>query len=371
MVYNVTKELAKRGHHVVVYTSNLLNLHGHKVLPTGHHIINGVDVFYLRSLWRYKTFTFTPSLFRLLSRKEHFDVIHIHDSRSFQGISTYMLEKTKNIPYVFQPHGSYLSFSPEPYSIKIPKILIDKLISQRIVKKASKIIALSKMEADQYRNIGIFNDKIAIIPNGIDLSEFAVLPPKGSFRKKFNIPDDKKIILYLGRIHKTKGIDLLIKSYAHLVKNMKCNKTVLVLVGPNDGYLHEVKSLAVSLGVSTSIVYTGFIDNEDKLSALVDADIFVTPSFYGFPVTFLEACITGTPIITTNLGDTLEWINGNVGYVTSPNSYDMAKAIYTIISDDELYLKFSKNCINTVTSSFSIKKVVTQLEMVYKELAEN
>lgn len=50
----------------------------------------------------------------------------------------------------------------------------------------------------------VSSEKIAIIPNGIDLSEYTNLPPKGLFKKKFNIPESKKIILYLGRIHKTK-----------------------------------------------------------------------------------------------------------------------------------------------------------------------
>jgi glycosyltransferase involved in cell wall biosynthesis len=115
-------------------------------------------------------------------------------------------------------------------------------------------------------------------------------------------------------------------------------------------------------------MFTGFISSEDKLRALVDADVFVTPSFYGFPVTFLEACAVGTPIVTTSLGDTLEWIGGNVGYVTQPTPNGLAEAIYGIISDDELHRRFSKNCIEIVKSEFAIEKVVERLEEVYEEV---
>jgi len=90
-----------------------------------------------------------------------------------------------------------------------------------------------------------------------------------------------------------------------------------------------------------------------------------------FPMTFLESCATGTPIITTTLGDTLEWINGNVGYVTPPEYCDLAKAIHTIISNDELHGKFSKNCLKIVRDEFSLENVVDRLEQAYKVSAHS
>ncbi|MEM0085041.1 MAG: glycosyltransferase family 4 protein [Candidatus Methanomethylicia archaeon] len=371
VVYNVTKQLAKRGHKVEVYTSNLSNLHSRELMPSGLHIINGVDVFYFRSLLKYKTFTLTPSIIPTIIRNaKNFDVIHVHDARSFQGVSAYLTNKIKNIPYVFQPHGSYLTYLPEPFNVKILKNTLDKLISNRIFKNASKIIALNRFEAEQYRAVGVSEEKIAIIPNGIDLAEYANLPAKGLFKRKFGISEEKKIILYLGRIHRTKGINLLIKAYAYLVKKTGYKDAILVIAGPDDGYLNEAKTLAKSLNIHDSVIFTGFISKEDKLKALVDAEVFVTPSFYGFPMTFLEACVTGTPIVTTNLGDILEWINNKVGYVAKPIPYDIAKAIHNIISDEELYRKFSENCINIVKSYFSIENVVSMLEKVYENVLE-
>jgi glycosyltransferase involved in cell wall biosynthesis len=369
VVFNVTKELAKRGHQVSVYTSDMLDLHDNNSLRAKHLVINGVDVYYSRSVLRSKTFIVTPATISLLSKNiDDFDIIHIHDARSFQGISTYLFAKTKNVPYVFQPHGSYLPSLPDSPSKAVAKTTLDKLVSGEIIGNASKVIALSQVEAQQYKCAGVPDEKIAIIPNGIDLAEYADLPPKGSFKKKFNIQDDKKIILYLGRIHKTKGIDYLINAYAHMIKTMKCNNTLLVIAGPDDGYLNEAKSIARSLGVSNSILFTGFISKEDKLKALVDAEVFVTPSFYGFPITFLEACAVGTPIITTTLGDSLEWINNNVGYVTLPTYCELAQAIRRVLSDEEVVKRFSKNCRETVQSLFSLEKIVSKLEQVYKEV---
>ena len=63
------------------------------------------------------------------------------------------------------------------------------------------------------------------------------------------------------------------------------------------------------------------MSEKEKITIFVDADVFVTPSFSGFPVTFLEACACSTPIITTNKGDELDWIHNKVGYVVEYNKY--------------------------------------------------
>jgi len=373
VVYNQTKALAKMGHDVTVYTSNALDLHskGRIKINKFPDNIEGVKVRYFPYLLRYGTIFFTPSMFHSIRDDiKRFDVIHIHDARSIQcAIATYYAGLF-NIPIVFQPHGSFISPLPSGRLRRLLRLFADKLYAEKVIEKISKIVTLSRMEADQYRRMGVPEEKIAIIPNGIDLSEYAKLPPKGCFKKKFGIPEDRKIILYLGRIHRTKGIDFLVRAYAHLINEMNYRDAVLVIAGPDDGYLEEAKLLSTSLGVADSVLFTGFISREDKLGALVDADVFVTPSFYGFPMTFLEACAVGTPIITTSLGDRLEWIDGKVGYVTQPTLQDLAEAIYKIISDEELREKISRNCIKTVKSNFSIEKVVEKLEKVYEEVVE-
>jgi glycosyltransferase involved in cell wall biosynthesis len=369
VVYNVTRELAKRGHEVTVYTSDMLDLHGNDSLKTGIRVINGVTVYYLRSLWRHKTSIVTPSIIPLLSKKlSDFDVIHIHDCRSFQGISTFLFTKIKHVPYVFQPHGSYFSVSPTSAPKTLAKKTLDKLISDKIVRNALRIIALSQMEAEEYRSLGLSNKRIAIVPNGINLSEYPNFQGFGFLKRKFHIRDDSRILLYLGRIHETKGIDILIKAYAYMMKTMKSNNTLLVIAGPDDGYLAEIKSLAYSYGVSNSVIFAGFIDEKDKLSALADADLFITPTFYGFPMTFLETCAVGTPIVTTTSGDTLEWINNNVGYTTAPTYEELGKAMYTLISDDAKREVFSKKCKELARSVFSIEQTVDKLEQIYNNI---
>jgi len=369
VTYQISRELIKRGHEVVVYTTDAKDF-GSRLEIDSSNIIERMKVHRFRnlSLALVKKFKFsvTPQL-ALFARKEvkKFDIIHLHEYRTFQNIVIHHYISKYDVPYILQAHGTIPRIGKKEL-----KWIYDAFFGYRLLRDTSKVIALSRVEAEQYKRMGVPKEKIAIIPNGIDLSEYAELPPKGSFKKKFNIPEDKKVILYLGRIHKTKGIDFLIRAYAHLKNEMKCRDVVLVIAGPDDGYLNDAKASANSLGLYNSVMFTGFISSEDKLMALVDAEVFVTPSFYGFPMTFLEACAVGTPIVTTSLGDTLEWIDRNVGYVAQPTPYDLAEAIYRIISDDELRRRFSKNCIETVKSEFSIDKVVERLEKVYEEIVE-
>ncbi|MGB9726468.1 MAG: glycosyltransferase, partial [Fervidicoccaceae archaeon] len=208
VAYQISKELARRGHLVVVYTSNMKDRY--TKLGSGFEKRDGVRIYRFRSIGtvvtrNMKIFITPQIILSLKKRLRSFDVVHLHEYRSFQNVIVHYYAKRYGVPYVLHAHGSL----PRVGSWRILKWIYDALFGYRLLREASKVIALSHIEAEQYRSMGVPEEKIAIIPNGIDLSEYANLPPKGSFKRKFNIPDDKKIILYLGRIHKTKGIDFL------------------------------------------------------------------------------------------------------------------------------------------------------------------
>jgi glycosyltransferase involved in cell wall biosynthesis len=368
VAYSISKELVKRGHSVTVYTTDIKSQTERLNVPNVMDV-DGIEVHYMRNLFlapvRMSNLFLSPELILTCkSELPKFDLVHLHEFTTFQNIVVSHYSKKYGVPYVLQAHGSIPIIGR-----KGRKLLFNAMFGNKILRNASKVFALTNIEKMHYQLRGFTDEKITIIPNGIDLSDYEHLPPKGSFKKEFRIQSGKKIILYLGRLHKTKGIRLLINAYAYLVKTLGCKDTLLVIAGPDDGYLNEVISLVTSLGISDSVLFTGFIDNEDKLAALVDANVFVTPSFYGFPMTFLEACAVGIPIVTTMQGDSLEWINGNVGSVTPSTYNELAEALRLVISDVELAHNFSVNCKKTVGTLFSIEKIVDRIEHVYSEVA--
>lgn len=364
VAYSISKELVRRGHSVTVYTTDVKNQNERLNVPRIMDI-DGIEVHYMsnfsQALVRMSNIYLTLELIsRCKSELNQFDIVHLHEFTTFQNIVVSHYAQKYHVPYVLQAHGSI------PINgRKVRKIMFNAIFGNSILRRATKVIALSKVERHEYRLRGLSKDKITIVPNGLNSADYDLLPAKGSFKKKFNIQGETQIVLYLGRIHKSKGIGILIKAFAHMIRNMKCEKVLLVIAGPDDGCLGELKSLAASLGISDSVLFTGFVDAKDKLNAMVDARVFVTPSFYGLPVTFLEACMVGTPIITTTLGDKLEWINSNVGCVTSPKLTELAETIKKIIFDDKMHDQFSRNCRQLAKSSFSLEHMVDDLERLY------
>jgi len=119
------------------------------------------------------------------------------------------------------------------------------------------------------------------------------------------------------------------------------------------------------LQIENSVHLLGFVVQEDKMAAFVDADVFVTPRFTGFPITFLEACLCGVPIITTTEGDKLDWIDNNVGYVVDYNQKELGEAILTILSNEQLKKEFEKNGKDIVHKQFALPVWIKEIERVY------
>jgi len=357
VVRSISKDLAKR-HEVTVYTTSAL-VHRRDFKDSPFEVeSDGYRVVYFPRIFRFSGFNVSPSMARALEETlSEYDVIHLHSWRHFQDLIIHHYARKYGVPYVLQAHGSL----PRIMAKQRLKWGYDVLFGYRLLRDASKVIALSRLEAEQYRGMGVTEEKIAIIPNGIDLSD-ADLPPKGSFKKRFGIDEDEKIVLYVGRIHESKGLDSLAYSFKIVSKDV--SNVRLVVVGPDDGYAATFSRLISDLGIEEKVLLTGFVEKRDKLAAFVDSDVFVTPRFYGFPVTFLEVCIAGCPIVTAS--DELSWIHDNVGYVTEYSSAALAKAISSTLQDEQVNRRFRNNCRRTV-KNFDISTVTRQLEKVYKE----
>ena len=317
--YIIARNMVKRGHDVTVFTTDA-DISNPRLNVPRERNLDGIRVKYFKNMsntlaFKYRIFMPFEMIFELRREERAFDIIHIHEYYSFPAIISSYYAKKYNRPYVLQSHGSLTKITRQQL-----KLMFDRLFGREILKSATKVIALNSVEAEQYRAMSVPEEKIAIIPNGIDLSEYVNLPPNGTFKKKFNIPEDKKIILYLGRIHKIKGIDILIKAYAYMRNKMNLRDIVLVIVGPDDGYLNEAKRLAQALDVSNHVLFTGPLYGEDKMAAYIDSEVYVLPSRYEtFPMTILEAYACGKPVVASEVGGLRDLVkNGETGLLFKP-----------------------------------------------------
>jgi len=361
--YEISRKLAENNE-VTVYTTDgfkkRLNVKKNQPLE-----FENMNVYYFKNLSNRlasKNFCL-PLMFPRVVKKNlnKFDIIHMHTFRSFLGICIRRYAKKYNIPYIVQTHGSTLPH----FSKKRTKNIFDSIWGYKILSDASKVIALNKTEAEQYMRMGVSEEKIEIVPNGVDLSDYQNLLEVGEFRKRYFINDNEKVILFLGRIHKIKGIGLLVEAFGDLSKEMDNIK--LVLVGPDDGYIDELKRFIQKLELGDKVLFTGPLYECNKIQAYVDADVYVLPSIYEtFPVTVLEAWACGTPVIVTDGCGIKDYVE-NVGCVVQYNKNLLKNAIKRIIEDKKLIKEFSDGGKKLVKDEFDWKKIVEKLVTIYQK----
>lgn len=366
VVYHVSKELVKRGHNVTICSPAFAyDIGGGRKKPrfTNPVILDGIRVFYFPYSISFRYFYVMPKFASYVKKNINaFDVAHIHDIRCFQSIVLHHYARKPKLPYVAQIHGSYI----ETVRGNKPKWLLDRLFSRRILADATRVIALTRTESEYYERSGVARERIDNITNGIDFSKYQAAIKSGAFREEFGIGKDERIILYIGRITHSKGLDLLVEAFSDLANRL--GRVKLVIVGPDRGYASALRNKVSRLNISDSTLFIGPVSESDKINAYADADVFVTPRFTGFPLTFLESCACGTPIVTTHDGDSIGWIDGYVGYVTGYSKKELTEAITTILCDDQTRERFKDNC-KKLAQRFSWPSVVDKIEETYHRAA--
>jgi len=286
--YNLSHWLAKKGHEVTIMTTD------YKYDPNYARSLENVETIPFRRVANYGLFLYSPGIKRWLrSNISNYDVIHLHNFRSYQNNIVCKYATKFNIPYIVQPHGS-LPWIDEKKGFKK---IYDIFWGNDILKHASKIVGVSNYEVEQFRQAGIPDEKISLIPNGVKYISPESLPPLGQFKERHNLRE-KHIILYVGRIHKIKGIDFLIRAFHLFIRSWAGDDVALVIVGPDDGYRSVLENLVEQLGLGDKVKFIGHIS--PLATAYQDADVLVYPSVYEiFGLVPFEALICGTPVIVS------------------------------------------------------------------------
>jgi len=356
----LSKALVKREHYVTIYTSNF-KLNQPPIRLPGLNI----DAF---STWlKLANFDITPGI--LKKAKEEIgdvDVIHMHNYRTFQNIVVRHYAKKFGIPYVLQAHGSLTTY----FQKGLLKKIFDIIWGRKILKDAVKVIAVTRTEAEQYQSLGVSADKIEIVPHGVDLAEFDDLIEKGEFKKKYQLGDDQKVVLYLGRIHKMKGLDILAGAFADLCRLR--TDVRLVITGPDDGYLSSLKKLIAELEIGDRIVFTGPLYGREKLKAYIDADVYVLPSSYEiFGITILEAWACGKPVIVTDRCGLADVVKGRAGLVVPYDGVQLRDALAEMLDNTSMRLEFGRQGRKLVEERYNWPNIALQVESIYNSVVAN
>ena len=188
---------------------------------------------------------------------------------------------------VLSPHGMLEPWimARHHWTRKVPALW---LYQKKAVEKADYIHATSETESTNLLELG-YNDKIAVIPNGINVSE---IPMKSDWRRT-------KKILFLSRIHEKKGIEFLLRAAAKLRDRLYGYEITIAGDGAPD-YISRLKQYAESLGIGSMTDFCGNVTGESKWKLFMSSDVFVLPTYSeNFGIAVAEALACGIPVITT------------------------------------------------------------------------
>ncbi|MBI1857512.1 MAG: glycosyltransferase [Candidatus Melainabacteria bacterium] len=170
-------------------------------------------------------------------------------------------------------------------------------------------------------------------------------------------------------MHKQKGVDILLnafKMYASLDKN-----AFLVFVGDGDGkYVNQVKMSVKKNNLENKVLFTGWLDGKDKLSAFVDSNVFVLSSYFeNFGMSVIEAMACGVPVIVSNkVGICSEVEKYNAGMVVELNPIALCESIQRVLFDKEYASGLSCNAFMLVNDRYDINKVASMMIREYEKI---
>jgi glycosyltransferase involved in cell wall biosynthesis len=305
VAYQLSRHLSERGHEVTVVTSNYALQHAR--FPEGPFQVTHFPCHSFLARWGYYA---TPGLIpwarTSLTRRtpqtvvhpDCFDIIHLHEVRTFQNTVVRHFAVRRGVPYVLSAHGTL----PIIVQRHAAKRAYDQLFGRRLLRSAARLVAVSPVEVEQYVQAGVEQERICVIYNGLDLAEFSHLPPWGRFRERLGIPKETKAILFLGRLHRRKRVDHLIDAFARLSacldSAVEKSAVRLVIAGPDEGQQALLEAQARYLGVHRDVLFAGPLYGEDRLTAFVDADVLASPGVYEiFGLVPFEALMCGTPVV--------------------------------------------------------------------------
>jgi len=331
---------------------------------TDHVSLAGVEPRLFATGWLARGWTgYAPGMAEAIrqSMSDH-DLLHIHELWHYPHYAAYRAAQLAGKPYVVTVHGEM-----NPWSLgqkKLRKQLYMKAIQKRVLERAAAVQAVTVEEAQHIRALAT-QAPIKVIPNGINAQTFKHLPTPTIFLERFPVLSGKRIVLFVGRIHSHKGLDLLGHAFSRLASRRE--DVCLVIVGPDQGDRRRIESLLAAGSVLNRTVFTGMLTGEDKLAAYAAADVFVLPS-HGevIGVSVLEALAAGLPVIITKQCQFPEAGDAGAALIVEPDPDGLHNALARVLADSEMRQAMGERGRRLVFERYTWDAVAEQMARLYQ-----
>jgi len=278
------------------------------------------------------------------------DAIHLMSHWSILNAIIYVFARLYKKPYTFCPAGTLHIYGRSSLLKKCYNFVIGK----RIIKNAYRCIAITELEKQDFLKYDIPEEKLIIIPNGIDSEIFYPnYDASFKFQQRFNLINIP-YVLYMGRLNMIKGVDILLNAYKDFFVNFP--DLHLVLAGPDEGLGGSLIKEIKKYSLEKTVHLVGYIEGDDKVGAYTGAKLLVVPSRReAMSIVALEAGACGTPVIlTTECGfDEVKEVGCKV---VQPLPNELSSGIQNMLSAPNDLKKVGNNLRELILRQYTWKK---------------
>ena len=366
VVHDLSKRLIKDGHEVTVVTyrdnadvPEYENDKGVNVYRVDNYMIHPNN--FIDGIMQLN-FNMLSKATEIINKEGGFDVIHAHD-----WLVTYAAKSLKNaydIPIVATIHATEAGRNSGIHD-ETQRYINDT--EWLLTYEATEVIVNSNyMKNEIQRLFGLPFDKINVIPNGINLSNFTGIERDYDFRRQYAM-DNEKIILYVGRLVYEKGVQHLIAAMPKILSNYHDAKLIIAGRG---GMMDELRAEASNLGLNDKIYFTGYLNSKQVQKMYKCADVAVFPSTYEpFGIVALEAMLAGVPTVVSDVGGLDEIVTHGVDGMKSyaGNANSIADSVTALLYDHQLATNVSKKAKQKVKDQFNWEKIAQDTHFTYEK----
>jgi phosphatidylinositol alpha-mannosyltransferase len=347
-VLALQSELKRRGHDVKIITPN----------PRDYEGEAKQDMILVGASTDIKSFHTTAQVSASVSpdtiddmlAAEQFDILHFHEPW-VPVLSRQILTRSNAINIA-------------TFHAKLPDTVMNKTIERVITPYTKSVLkylhaftAVSEAAAGYISSLT--DEKISIIPNGIDLKKY-------HFREK-QTSEDGPVVLFIGRLEKRKGVKYLLRAFALLQQHEPQAKLLLAGAGPDRDKLEQL----VAEYDLRHVHFLGYVDEAKKLELLEQADVFCSPALYGesFGIVLLEALASGLPTVAGSNPGYVSVMKGlgRISIVDPKDTEDFARLLAVMASEAALR-RVWRDWAKTYVQQYDYAKVVDGYESLYKQV---
>lgn len=243
------------------------------------------------------------------------------------------------------------------------KALYIRAVERPLMRRATGLVALTPDEIASFRALAD-RTPVHLIPNGIDVGLFRRVPAAGATGST-SISSDHQVILFLARLHETKGADVLVEAFIRIAQQHP--KALLVLAGNDEqGGLARLRARIAAANLTSRVLTPGLVTGEPKLDLLARADLFALPSMgEGLSMATLEALASGTPAILSRECNLPIVQDAGAGAVVNRTVDDFAAALSRFLGDAALRKSASDRAYALARDEFGWSPILDRLENVY------